>query len=190
MSLQEFEEYLDLYKSETIVRQLLPYKYANTDDERLYRIGSGYIINDTDTCGTIKCKMENIFYEILYREDYTFLYGTPEMNVDGLDKLCSKTTLDLSNAIIKYLPKYVLANRQTLKKLDIPDVIPIESQNVKSDVVYLMPEITEDIAEFLVLNDVTKDLNKLESGYNMQEFYEWVYIDIHKPEKFIKVSIL
>lgn len=202
---KNFEEYVECYKNELIVRQLFPRKDII--------IGNGDIYEKEGLPGTISKKYDSYcissgyearivykpthsyinerlasFAQIIATEDNMLFHGSKANYLKGLDNIATKFNGSVHQAIEKYHPARIVANRTMLKDLRID--IPInECQFVENGIYYLFPEITSDIAEFVVWKDVYEDPVpfRRQCGTNFYDIYEWVAIAIHEPKKFIKV---
>jgi len=202
-----FKEYLDCYLPELTVRRLFPRKDMEQDSGKIYKkeriinnymniskweaccISSGYetsVIDKPDRLYTAeKC---DAYAQIIATEDNLLFHGDKANYIDGLDKLSTKFNGLLKTAVEKYNPSRIVANRTMLKDIKIDTQLD-ECQFVEDGTYYLFPEITPDIAEFVIWQDVYEDPVpfKQRGGTNLYDMYEWVAIAIHKPEMFIKV---
>lgn len=206
---RNFEEFLECYENELIVRRLFPKKDMGIGEGKIYtkiisndgkiaRIGkycavciaNGYQITELDNPNHTYAKEKEITYnEICITED-VILFNGDKKNTDGLDIRATNFDGTLQEAIEKYNPARIIANRHTLQNIDT--TLPKEEcRFIKDGICYLFPEITPDIAEFVIWKDVYENPVPIDGGCGTSicYIYEWVSIAIHKPEEFIKVTI-
>jgi hypothetical protein len=204
---KNFSEYIECYNNEITVRRLFPRKEFNltdgsyrkeypTDNNRIrvssyspIRIACGYETRETDKPGCSYNPEKNFVYnKICATEDYLLFHGDKVNYIDGLDKLATEVSSSIQSAIEKYKPARIIGDRHTLWniKTDLPCD---ECQFIPTGTVYLFPEITPDIAEFVIWKDVYEDPVpfRQKGGSNFYNIYEWVTIALHDPKKFIKV---
>jgi len=207
---KNFEEFLEHYKNETIVRRLFPKKEVKINGGKIYSkvisnngktakcrsypafcIQQEYQISELDKPGHSYEMDKKTAYELICAtEDFVLLNGDEINYVDGLNKIAVEFIGTPQEAIEKYNPVRIIANRQTLKNINT-SLPKDENRFIDDGKCYLFPEITPDIAEFVVWKDVYEDPIPTSSscGISIYSIYEWVGIAIHKPEKFIKVTI-
>lgn len=208
MTPTNFKEYLDLYIGETVVRNLFPRKDMTIEDGEWYT--KEYINNNTMNvrkyqANCIDCGYETheidkpnrsynseksfAFSQIVATEDNLLFHGCKSLGLEGLDK-CAKTVITgtLQSNEEKYHPNLIVANRTSLRNIKTNTPLK-ECQFIENGVYYFFPEITPDIAEFVVWKDVYEDPEPFRQlgGKNIYDIREWVAIAIHEPKKFIKV---
>lgn len=204
---KNFKEYEECYKNELVVRRLFPRKYFNitdgnykkefiTNDKASIRtyssicVDTGYQIRETDKPSRECIGKNRCYNQICATEDYILFHGDKENYIKGLSEIAiTERTGNLFTAIEKYKPSHVIANRSSLKNILVVNFPYVECQFVENGVYYLFPEITPDIAEFVIWKDVYEDPVpfRQQGGSNLYNIYEWVAIAIHEPEKFVKV---
>ena len=206
---KNFAEYIECCMDELIVRRLLPRKELRIETSGLYKTNKtvyqafcnncGYQIDELDKPNHPHTQEKKYAYnEICRSEDNILINGlhqTVGKNIDmvlipGLNTLATKFDGTLQEAIEKYEPARIVAHRLSYKNIET--MLP-KDEFVFIDIgtYYLFPEITPDIAEFVVWKDVYEDPTPryIGNGKSVCDIYEWINIVIHKPEKFIKVTI-
>jgi hypothetical protein len=207
---KNFAEYVECAIDELIVRRLIPRKELGIETSGLYKTKKtvyqafcndcGYQINELDKPNNTYILEKNCAYEqICMSEDnilFNGLYQTVGNDINmllipGLNTLATKFDGTLQEAIEKYEPARIVAHRLSYKNIET--MLP-KDEFVFIDIgtYYLFPEITPDIAEFVVWKDVYEDPTPryIGNGKSVCDIYEWINIVIHKPEKFIKVTIV
>jgi len=208
---RNFEEFLECYENELIVRRLFPKKDIGIGKGDIYKrvissdgktekcrkywafcIQNGYRITELDKPdNTHAIEKRCAYQQICASEDFILFNGDEKKDIDGLITLATKFNGTLQEAIKKYKPVRLVADRHTLQGIDTT-LQKEECPFIKEGICYLFPEITPDIAEFVIWKDVYENPVPVDGGCGTSVcyIYEWVAIAIHKPEKFIKVNTL
>jgi len=207
---RNFEEFLECYENELIVRRLFPKKHIGIGKGDIYKRiissdgktekcrkywafcnSNGYQISELDKPNkTYDIEKRCVYQQICASEDFILFNGDEKKDIDGINTIATNFDGTLQEAIEKYSPVRIAADRHTLQNIDI--TLPKEEcPFIKSGICYLFPEITPDIAEFVIWKDVYENPVPVDGGCGTSicYIYEWVSIAIHKPEEFIKVDI-
>jgi hypothetical protein len=128
--------------------------------------------------------------QIARTEDALFLLGNEYLGrnfVGDLSGVMSTQTVrhDLLNAIEEFRPNYVITSSigLNLKNVEIYkcDLVP--------QYVHYLGIKDKSIAEFIISEDITEEEYPTDSsGKIWHELHEWVTVEVHKPDSFVKVS--
>ena len=189
------KNYLKNFGPEFVVRSILS-KRSLTDSAtnskqplEMFRIASGYFEEDFPR-KSCEHEIEVCVQMIIEREDWTFINGNKDLKLLGLTDTPTIRN-SLFEAIAEFKPKYILCDRTSMRLIkDIQNVQLVESQFVDFGVYYLTPEITNNIAEFVVSTELAESYPcETKDGRIFHEIGEWINIKLYKIEKFVKVTI-
>jgi hypothetical protein len=152
---------------------------GNIEKHDLYQVAEGWYKKDNDS------KERNIARENIRNvEEHWMIHGIEDLNIIGIN---STNTIrhDLLNAIGEFKPDFIITSSTYL---DIKDIDIYYSAYVPEKVSFLGVRDPK-IAEFVISEDihVTDDYIREKDGRQWVEMKEWVCIEIHEPDAFVKV---
>jgi len=191
------------YKSK-IVRTILPQRkiaeslnfdvIENGTKAKMYevfQIASGFISNKTDK--NTKKQKDNFLRKkeiaigyIYQKEDDLFINGQQFVGVSGIS-VTKTVRYDLLNAIKEFNPSAIITSS---KILNIPNIHIFRNSSIPRYVHYLIPkELKSSDAEFIISEDIGMEETFDQSNDTVWNgIREWVAIEIHNPDVFIKVE--
>lgn len=168
-------------EKDNILRKILPIRNVghNSLDSSMIRISNSFGIEYYEKIKDYE-KYINSSYKRLYNSEmFLFVNGSQDLELEGINN--TRTTRNnLDDAIKEFNPDGVLTSNVNLE-LDEPKVF--HSAFVPENTYFLIRKDPE-IAEFIISEDITININKLDVDVS-----EWVMIDIHDVDKIIKVVV-
>jgi hypothetical protein len=156
----------------------------------VFQIASGFITNKKDK--NTKKQKESFLRKreiaigyIYQKEDDLFINGEQFVSVSGISS--TKTIrYDLLTAIKEFNPSAIITSS---KFLNIPNISIFRNSSIPRYVHYLIPkELKSSDAEFVISEDIEMEETFDQSNDTVWNgIREWVAIEIHNPNVFIKV---
>jgi hypothetical protein len=189
-----------------IVRKILPSRDIGVSRDidfdgkhQMFMVAEGFTTNEVSgkDIGYVRFKEMVASGSIHKTEDYVFIHGEKVFGLVGIDS--TKTIRDnLLSALMEFDIEYIISSHELPAFRDIKTFVV---DHIPKNVYYLVPRgIKNSDAEFVISQDITNDvimrigdmvprigMRREICKENWHETKEWVTIEVHNPDKFIKV---